>query len=268
VLALIFPDFDPVALSLGPLHIRWYALAYIAGLLLGMVYIKWMVRRPPHAMTPEQVDDFLVWATLGVVLGGRLGYVLFYQPDFYVAHPLQIPAVWHGGMSFHGGLLGVLTAITLFSRRHKLNLLAVGDVVSTAVPIGLFFGRIANFINGELFGRIAPPDLPWGMIFPGGGPLPRYPSELIEASLEGLTLGLILMVLWRRPAIRLRPGTLSGCFLVGYGLARITSEFFRQPDPFLGYLWGGATMGQLLSIPLVIAGIALAWWAARRQPVG
>ncbi len=268
MLALIFPDFDPIAFSIGPLHVHWYALAYIAGLVLGLYYIKWMIRRPPHAMTSEQVDDFLVWATLGVVLGGRLGYVLFYQPIFYFAHPSQIVAVWNGGMSFHGGLLGVLTAIALFSRRHKLNMFAVADAVCTAVPIGLFFGRIANFINGELFGRVAPPGLPWAMIFPGGGPLPRYPSELIEASLEGLTLGLVMLYLWRKPSIRLRPGTLSGAFLIGYGLARITGEFFRQPDPFLGYLWFGATMGQLLSIPLVIAGAVLVWWAARRQPVG
>ena len=262
MLSLVYPSFDPIAISIGPLHIHWYALAYITGLMLGWSYVKWLVRQPPHAMTELEVDDFLVWATLGVVLGGRMGYVLFYKPDFYFSHPLEIVKVWRGGMSFHGGLIGVVTAIVLFARQRRLNLFAVGDVVVCAVPIGLFFGRIANFVNGELFGRVAP-DVPWAMIFPGGGPLPRHPSQLYEAGMEGLILATVLFLLWRIPRVRAHTGVLSGCFLVGYGLARITGEFFRQPDPFLGFLWGGATMGQLLSIPLVLAGLGLIWWRSR-----
>ncbi|MBF0561083.1 MAG: prolipoprotein diacylglyceryl transferase [Alphaproteobacteria bacterium] len=266
-LALAYPNIDPVALHLGPLVIRWYALAYIAGLTLGWWFMKFLARRPVGGrpvMTDVQVDDFLTWATLGVVLGGRLGYVLFYKPGFYFSTPLEILYVWHGGMSFHGGLLGVVTALVLYVRRQRLSLLAVGDIVVCAVPIGLFFGRIANFINGELFGRPAV-DVPWAMVFPHGGPEPRHPSQLYEATLEGLVLFVVLHLLWRVPAIRARHGTLSGAFLIGYGIARITGEFFRQPDPFLGFLWGGATMGQLLSIPLVIAGLALVAVAKRER---
>ncbi len=255
-MALSFPDLDPVAVRLGPFAIRWYALAYIAGLVAGWRYTRWLVSKPPNAMRPEQVDDFLVWATLGVVLGGRLGYVLFYKPLYYFSQPLEIFALWRGGMSFHGGALGVIVAIIVFSRRNRLDLLAVGDTICTVVPLGLFFGRIANFVNGELFGRPAPDDLPWAVIFPGGGPVPRHPSQLYEAGLEGLVLFIVLHLLWRNEGLRLRGGFLSGAFLAGYGLARIIGEFFRQPDAHLGYLWGGATMGQLLSIPLVIVGVA------------
>jgi phosphatidylglycerol---prolipoprotein diacylglyceryl transferase len=261
--ALAYPHIDPIALQLGPFAIRWYAIAYIAGLLLGWRYVKWLVAQPPHAMSELDVDDFLVWATMGVVLGGRLGYVLFYKPLYYLANPLEILALWHGGMSFHGGALGVIAAIVLFSRRRGLDLFKVGDVICCAVPIGLFFGRIANFINGELFGRVAP-DVKWAMIFPGGGPDPRHPSQLYEAGLEGVVLFLVLFTLWRRTRIRQRPGALSGVFLAGYGVARIVSEFFRQPDAHLGFLFAGATMGQLLSLPLVFAGVLLIWWANRR----
>ncbi len=262
-MALAFPNFDPIAIHLGPLGIRWYALAYITGLVGGWKYMRWLVSKPPFAMTGEQVDDFLVWATLGVVLGGRTGYVLFYKPLFYLHNPEQILALWRGGMSFHGGALGVIVAIVLFTRRHKLSLLAVGDTVCTVVPIGLFFGRLANFVNGELFGRPAPLDLPWAMIFPNGGPIPRHPSQLYEAGLEGIVLFTVMHLLWRNESLRLRSGFLSGAFLAGYGIARITGEFFRQPYIQLGYLWGGTTMGQLLSIPLVLVG-AIFMLRARR----
>ncbi len=262
MLSLVYPHFDPIAIAVGPFAIRWYALAYITGLMLGWTYVKRLVRHPPYAMKEIDVDDFLVWATLGVVLGGRTGYVLFYKPDFYFSHPLEIFKLWRGGMSFHGGLLGVVTAIVLFSRQRKLNLFAVGDVVCCAVPIGLFFGRLANFVNGELFGRVAP-DVPWAMVFPNGGPLPRHPSQLYEAGMEGLILFTIMALLWRNPRIRAHSGVLAGCFLTGYGTARIVGEFFRQPDPFLGFLIGGATMGQLLSLPLVLIGLSLAWWRSR-----
>jgi phosphatidylglycerol:prolipoprotein diacylglycerol transferase len=257
-MAIPYPAIDPVIVRLGPLAIRWYALAYIVGLIGGWKYLQWLVAKPPFAMARQQVDDFLVWAALGVVLGGRTGYVLFYKPSFYLAHPLDIPMIWQGGMSFHGGALGVIIAIVLFTRINHLRLLAVGDAVCTVVPIGLFFGRIANFVNGELFGRAAPESVPWAMVFPAD-PLgiPRHPSQLYEAGLEGLLLFVVMHLLWRNEAIRLRSGTLSGAFLLGYGLARVTGEFFREPDDYLGFLWGGATMGQLLSLPLIIAGLTL-----------
>ncbi len=263
MLSLVYPHIDPIALQLGPFAIRWYALAYIAGLMLGWRYVKWLAAGPPVAMSDTDVDDFLVWATLGVVLGGRTGYVLFYKPLYYLENPLEIPMLWHGGMSFHGGALGVIVAIVLFSRQRRRNLFQVGDAICCAVPIGLFFGRIANFINGELFGRAAP-DVAWAMAFPGGGPEPRHPSQLYEAGLEGVVLGVVMFALWKTTDIRNRPGGLAGVFLAGYGLARITAEFFRQPDAHLGFLWGGATMGQLLSLPQVAAGIVLLLWAWRR----
>jgi phosphatidylglycerol:prolipoprotein diacylglycerol transferase len=261
--SLAYPQIDPIAVQLGPFGIRWYALAYITGLMLGWRVVKALVSRPPNAMNEAQVDDFLVWATMGVVLGGRLGYVIFYKPLYYLANPLEIPMLWQGGMSFHGGALGVILAIILFSRLRGLDLFKVGDVICCVVPIGLFFGRIANFINGELFGRVSI-DAALAMVFPHGGPLPRHPSQLYEAGAEGLALFAVLMILWRFTDIKNRPGATSGLFLAGYGVARIGCEFFRQPDAHLGFLWGGATMGQLLSIPQVLVGLAMAVWAWRR----
>jgi phosphatidylglycerol:prolipoprotein diacylglycerol transferase len=257
LLAIPFPGFDPVLIQLGPLAIRWYALAYIVGLVLGWRYIRRLCVHAPHPMSPEQTDDFLTWAVLGVVLGGRLGYVLFYQPMHYLADPLDAFAVWRGGMSFHGGALGVIAALWLFARVNKLSFFKIGDLICTAVPIGLCLGRIANFINGELWGREAPEDLPWAMIFPTGAPVPRHPSQLYEAALEGVALFLVMALLWRKQSLREKPGFLAGAFLAGYGVARSIAEFFRQPDAFLGFLAGGATMGQLLSVPMILAGIAL-----------
>ena len=248
-MALNFPDIDPVAIRLGPAEVRWYALAYIAGLLGGWRYLRWLVARSKLVVSNLQIDDFITWATLGVVLGGRLGYVLFYKPGFYLSDPLQIVYLWHGGMSFHGGALGVIIALILYCRHNKIPILGFGDLLCCVVPLGLMFGRIANFINGELYGRVAPEDLPWAMIFPAAGPEPRHPSQLYEAGLEGLTLLILLHLLWRSENLRNRGGLLSGVFLAGYGLARGFVEFFRQPDEFLGFLWGGATMGQLLSLP-------------------
>ncbi len=257
---LLFPNFDPVIVQLGPFGIRWYALAYILGLVLGWRLMRRLVQLPPGVATPLQVDDFLTWATLGVVLGGRLGYVLFYQPGVYLAHPTQIFEVWHGGMSFHGGAIGVAVAIVWFCYRNKIPILAFADRIAVCAPIGLGLGRIANFINGELWGRPAPDWLPWAMIFPTGGPIPRHPSEIYEALLEGLLLLIVMFALSRRQALRARAGWLTGAFLVGYGIARITAEFFREPDAFLGFLPFGATMGQVLCIPMLIAG---AWLIAR-----
>ena len=261
---LMFPGFDPVLIQVGPLAIRWYALAYIGSLLLGWRIMRRLVRLSPPVASMEQTDDFLTWATLGVVLGGRLGYVLFYQPLHYLQNPLGAFAVWQGGMSFHGGTLGVVAALVLYCRNQRIPLLGFADRLAVVVPIGLGLGRIANFINGELWGRIAPDWLPWAMVFPAAGPEPRHPSQLYQASMEGALLLIVMTLACRSPAIRARFGTLTGTFLVGYGIARIVGEFFRQPDAFLGFLFAGATMGQLLSLPMILAG---AWLIARAQPV-
>jgi len=258
----LFPD-PTVLIQIGPLMIRYYALAYIFGLVLGWRLLRGLVRREPAVATPEQADDFLTWATLGVVLGGRLGYVLFYQPGRFLADPLQIFAVWQGGMSFHGGMLGVVIATAWYCRREKIPLLAFGDRVAVVAPIGLGFGRIANFINGELWGRPAPDWLPWAMVFPNGGPVLRHPSQLYQALLEGALLLAIMWGLSRRPVVLARPGMLVGVFLTGYALARITGEFFREPDAFLGFLFAGITMGQLLSLPMLAVGL---WLIGRRAP--
>ena len=253
--AIPFPMIDPVLVEIGPIAIRWYALAYIAGILLGWRVARVLVQRSPQVATPDQVDEFITWVTLGVILGGRLGYVLFYRPGYYLTAPWEALAVWHGGMSFHGGALGVIVATFLFARRNGLDWVAFADRVVCVVPIGLFFGRIANFINGELWGRVT--DVPWAMVFPTGGPDPRHPSQLYQAGLEGICLFTLLMILARSEAIRSRPGILSGTFLVGYGVARTIGEFFRQPDAHLGFLFAGATMGQLLSLPMILVGALL-----------
>jgi phosphatidylglycerol:prolipoprotein diacylglycerol transferase len=254
-LAIAFPSIDPVIFQIGPFAIRWYALAYIAGLVLGWQFMRWLVQRPGWQLTPADLEDLLLYITLGVVLGGRFGYVLFYRPGFYLANPLEALAVWEGGMSFHGGLLGVVAAIFLFSRRRGVPLFEVSDAVAAAVPIGLFFGRIANFINGELFGRAS--DVPWAMIFPHGGPAPRHPSQLYEAGLEGLVLFLVLLVFALPPRNPETRGRITGLFLLGYGLARSFVELFREPDAHLGFLAGSLTMGQLLSLPMVLLGLFL-----------
>jgi phosphatidylglycerol:prolipoprotein diacylglycerol transferase len=294
MVALIpFPDISPeiFTVSIGDFafSLRWYALAYIAGLLIGWRIVAALMRRPalwPQGrapMTPEAVETLLTWVILGVILGGRLGFVLFYQPGFYLANPAEIVKVWTGGMSFHGGLIGVLLAIALFCRRHAAPIAQVGDAVALATPVGLFFGRIANFINGELWGR--PTNMPWGVAFPGpeaqdcgadwAGPCARHPSQLYEAGLEGIVLGLVLLWLVRRGALQ-RPGMLMGVFAAGYGLTRFIVEFFRQadgqfitPDNPLGHVlqFGGAgvTMGQLLSLPMIVLGLAIVTAARRRR---
>ena len=291
-LVLPFPDIDPVLVSFRVLGIelalRWYALAYIAGLLLGWRYVAALCRRPAlwggsPAMRPEQADDLLTWMIAGVILGGRLGYVLFYQPAYFAANPGEILAVWHGGMSFHGGLLGVVAGVVGFSLRNGLAILAVGDAVAAAAPIGLFFGRLANFINAELWGR--PSTAPWAVVFPGeaaqscpagwAGPCARHPSQLYEAGLEGLVLFAVLALAIRAGALA-RPGRVFGLFLIGYGLARIAVERFRQADAQFvtagnphGHVLGlggdwGLTMGQLLTLPMLAAGAILIVLAARR----
>jgi phosphatidylglycerol---prolipoprotein diacylglyceryl transferase len=259
---LLFPNLDPVALQIGPLAIRWYALAYITGIVLSWRLMRHLVARSPVIATTTQVDDFVSWATLGVVLGGRLGYCIFYQPSAYLADPIAIFKVWTGGMSFHGGMLGVAIAVILFCRHARIPILGFADRLAVCAPIGLGLGRIANFINGELWGRPASPSLPWAMIFPRADTVPRHPSQIYQALMEGLILFVVMVLLSRRESIRMRFGTLTGAFLIGYAIARIIGEMFREPDDFLGFLWFGATMGQLLSIPMLLAGL---WLALRRK---
>ena len=261
-----FPDFDPVALAIGPIVIRWYALAFITGLLAGWGYILWLLRRPPTTLTGQQVGDFFSWAIVGVIMGGRLGFVSFYQAGYFLENPLQIFAVWNGGMSFHGGLIGVVAAVYLYARRLNIHVLSLADLVAAAAPIGLFLGRLANFINGELYGRAT--DVPWAFVFPTGGELGRHPSQLYEAGLEGLLLFVILLVMARLTTARLRPGLIAGVFLAGYGLARMFVELFRQPDTYVGdggFLAWGITMGQVLSAPIAIAGLGFIVYAVTHE---
>jgi phosphatidylglycerol---prolipoprotein diacylglyceryl transferase len=268
LLALTFPDFDPILIRIGPFAIRWYALAYICGILIGWVYARAIVASKrlwggPAPMTVVDFDDFILWVTLGIILGGRTGYVLFYNFPYFAAHPLEIFQLWKGGMSFHGGFVGCIVAVALFAHRRHIPVLSLGDVVCAVGPIGLFLGRIANFINGELWGR--PTDVPWAMVFPGGGGAPRHPSQLYEAALEGLLLTAVLGLMVRFGALK-RPGLIVGAFAVGYGLARCFAELFREPDPQLGFLWGQLTMGMLLSLPMILGGLALIIVVLRRPP--
>jgi phosphatidylglycerol---prolipoprotein diacylglyceryl transferase len=280
-LSLPFPNFDPVLVQIGPLAIRWYALAYIVGILGGWVYARAIIRaeqlwggRAPLAVV--DFDDFILWVTLGIILGGRLGYVLFYNPAYFAAHPLEILQLWKGGMSFHGGFVGCVIAVMAFARWRGISILSLGDIVCAVAPIGLFLGRIANFINAELWGRTT--DAAWGVVFCNAriqaannglcpaGLLPRHPSQLYEAALEGLVLFAVLAVMMRMGALK-RPGMILGAFSLGYGIARTICEFFREPDAQLGFLWGGLTMGMLLSLPLIIAGVLLILAARRARPL-
>ncbi len=268
-LTIAFPLFDPIALSIGPIAIRWYALAYIGGIVLGWIYARSLVKKErlwggPVPITLVQLDDFILWVTIGIIVGGRTGYVLFYNPVFFIQHPAEIFQLWNGGMSFHGGFLGCVAAVMLFARKNDISILSLGDITTAVGPIGLFLGRLANFINSELWGRTADSSVPWAMVFPNGGPLPRHPSQLYEAGLEGILLFAILAVMVRMGALK-RPGLILGSFIAIYGLARITAEFFREPDPQLGFLWGGLTMGMLLSVPMIIVGAILIMMAWRRE---
>ena len=263
-----YPAIDPILISIGPFAVRWYALAYIVGIIAGWFYARAIIASHrlwggPAPFTVLDFDDFVIWITLGIILGGRTGYVLFYDLPLFAAHPLQIFELWNGGMSFHGGVIGCAVAIVLFALRRRISMLSLADVTCGVAPIGLFLGRIANFINGELWGR--PTDVPWAMVFPNGGPIARHPSQLYEAALEGVVLFAVLALLMRAGALK-RPGLVTGAFALGYGAARITCEFFREPDAQLGFLWGGLTMGMLLCIPLMLAGIAVLVVALTREP--
>lgn len=265
-----FPDIDPIAFSIGPLAIHWYGLAYVVGIMLGWFYARrlagndslWPVNASP--ITKTQLDDFVVWAALGIVLGGRIGYILFYDMPAVIESPIRAIQIWNGGMSFHGGITGTTLAMILFARKNNIPIWSLFDIVAGVVPIGLFFGRIANFINGELWGRLA--DVPWAVVFPSGGPFARHPSQLYEAGLEGIVLLSVLAILIYGFRALKSPGLISGVFVCGYALSRIFVEFFREPDAQLGYLLGTGwlTMGMVLSFPMILLGL----WAivrARRQ---
>jgi phosphatidylglycerol---prolipoprotein diacylglyceryl transferase len=265
-----FPHFDPVLFQIGPIAIRWYALAYIAGIILGWRYMVALVKRPRlwafrgPAVTPLQIDDLVLWITLGVIVGGRLGHVIFYTPALIWTDPVEILKTWKGGMSFHGGTIGVILAGIWYARRNRLDMLRLGDLIAAATPLGLFFGRIANFINGELWGR--PTTLPWGIIFPGADGQPRHPSQLYEAALEGLVLFAVLSwAVWGGKLLN-RRGVVMGMFLAGYGIIRASLENVREPDSYMPHFPLGLTMGMLLSTPMILAG---AWfiWRGLREPV-
>lgn len=285
-----FPNIDPVAFALGPIVVRWYALAYLAGILFAWVYGQQLLRRktlwpqsiPP--MAPPQLIDFVFWAVLGVIVGGRLGYVLFYDiflsigvnaadgfgavylGSYFLQDPLAIPQIWQGGMSFHGGLFGLVVALFFFMRHIGGSVLSGLDLMAVITPLGLFFGRVANFINGELYGRTT--EMPWGVVFPNGGPDPRHPSQLYEGILEGLLLFIVLRVVTHNFAGLRKPGLAAGIFGIGYGLSRIIVETVREPDAHIGLLPFGLTMGMLLSIPVALGGLALLLFAIRKRNVG
>ncbi len=265
LLAIPFPMIDPVAVSIGPFAIRWYALSYVTSLILGWWLARTLCRHeelwgrtPP--LDDRGTDDFLLYMAVGIVLGGRLGYVLFYNPAYYLSNPLEALALWHGGMSFHGGLIGCILALWVLARRNGRSIFELFDLAAAVTPIGLFFGRIANFVNGELWGRVA--DVPWAMVFPDAGPEPRHPSQLYQAALEGALTFAILMLVVRAGGLK-RPGLVSGVFLVLYGTFRIVGEHFRQPDAHIGFLAGGLTMGMLLSLPMILLGAAFLWRARK-----
>ena len=268
---LIHPQIDPVALQLGPLAIHWYGLTYLAAFGLFMLLAFRRLRHEPFASSAawsrRDVDDMLFLGVIGVIVGGRLGYCLFYKPAFYLANPLKILAVWEGGMSFHGGMLGVVAAMLWFAWSRKRPWLEVTDFAAPCVPLGLAAGRVGNFINGELWGRVADPSLPWGMVFRGAGPLPRHPSQVYQFLLEGVLLFVVLWLYARGRGLDHRgrkTGQVSGAFLVGYGTLRFIAEYFREPDAFLGLLSWGLTMGQWLSLPMIAVGLVLWWWATAR----
>ncbi len=267
-----FPAIDPIAFSIGPLAVHWYGLAYVAGILIGWLIARDLLKRPhlwPNGQAPatlQQVDDFILWVAIGIVAGGRLGYIFFYDFASVAANPMRAIEVWNGGMSFHGGFIGATLAMVFFARKHQIRLWSLFDLVASVVPLGLFFGRIANFINGELWGR--PTDLPWAMAFPTGGPFPRHPSQIYEAILEGLVLLIVLQLLARAFGALKTPGRITGIFVAGYAAARIFVEFFREPDPQLGYLFGGwLTMGMVLSLPMLLIGVWISLRASRTAHV-
>lgn len=262
--ALPFPDIDPVIFSVGIFAVRWYALAYITGIVLGWLLLRRLVSSPQDQVGVKPLDDLLNFGIIGIIIGGRLGYVFGYQVAYYLQNLHEIFYVWNGGMSFHGGFVGVVISIILVAKKHKISVLALGDLIALAAPIGLFFGRIANFVNGELYGRTT--DVAWAFIFPNGGPLPRHPSQLYEALLEGALLFLIIGFAYRKRARQFK-GLMIGIFMTGYALSRILVETVREPDAHLGFIFGQITMGQILSTPMLLCGVYAILHAVRKQPL-
>lgn len=261
---ITLPEFDPVALNIGPLEIRWYSLAYIAGILFTLFWLK-TCNKKNKFLSEQAYDDWLTWAILSIILGGRFGYVFFYNAEYFFQNPLEIFAFWHGGMSFHGGLLGAIFGMWLYAKKYKINFLQLTDCLAVAAPVGLFFGRLANFINLELYGRVT--DSRFGLIFPNAGDLPRHPSQLYEAFLEGILLFAILFSLQHFTKISKQIGKLSGIFLLLYGSFRILIENFREPDEQIGFFLDKITLGQLLSLPLIISGIFLIFYHSRKKKI-
>jgi len=261
-MAIPFPMINPVAVQIGPIAIHWYALAYIAGIFGGWKYAAHIIRRHNIAITKDQLDDALFWAAMGIIFGGRLGYVLFYKPDYYWQHPMEILQLWNGGMSFHGGFLGVVIALIAFCRYHRLSFWKMIDVAACVTPIGLLLGRLANFINGELYGRVT--DVSWAMVFPRGGDLPRHPSQLYEAFGEGVVMFAVFYILQKHTAMLKHPSMAAGLFLWMYGTIRFLVEFAREPDDFLGLLQFGLSMGQWLCVPMILGGMFVMIRAGRK----
>ncbi|MGD9637683.1 MAG: prolipoprotein diacylglyceryl transferase [Alphaproteobacteria bacterium] len=251
-----FPDIDPIVFSIGFFSLRWYSLAYLAGFFGGWVMARKIIKRDGFNIKAADFDDFITFCALGVILGGRIGYILFYNLDYFIHNPLEVFKLWHGGMSFHGGFLGFIVATFWFSKSHKIPFFVLTDICACVAPLGLYFGRLANFVNGELFGRVTY-NVPWAIIFPYGGNEPRHPSQIYEALLEGMLMLIVLNIVYLSPKVRDRAGVLSGLFLIGYGSIRIFLEQFREPDVQLGFLFDVITMGQLLSIPMLIVGMIL-----------
>ena len=254
-LSISFPNLSPEIFSIGGFSIKWYGLAYVVSILMGWKYVSIISKNSPAIVSKKNIDDLVVWITLGIIIGGRLGYALFYQPMEYLQNPIKIVEIWNGGMSFHGGLIGVLISTIIFSKIRKINILNISDMLAIVTPIGLFFGRVANFINQELWGKVT--SVPWAVEFPLGGYLPRHPSQIYEALLEGIVLFLILNLLWNFTTLRYKPGVITGIFVSGYSIFRIFIEIFREPDSHLGYVFYIFSMGQILSIPLLIFGLLL-----------
>ena len=255
MIGLAYPEVSPIIFSIGTLSVRWYSMAYLAGILLGWWLVSCRVKKYDIGLNRENLEDLVFYVTLGIILGGRLGYILFYGQGTYLENPLEIFAIWHGGMSFHGGIIGVIIALLLAARKLKFSFLKITDLVASVTPIGIFLGRLANFVNDELWGRVT--NVSWAVRFPNGGYLPRHPSQLYEACLEGIFLFAVLNYLWRFKCCRDNEGVISGVFLLGYAMVRMVSEQFREPDAQIGFLWFGITMGQLLSIPAVLLGAYL-----------
>lgn len=260
--ALPFPEIDPVIFSIGVFSLRWYAVAYIMGIVMGWLLLRRLTASPHDNIGRPPLDDLINFGIIGIIIGGRLGYILGYNAVYYLQHPIEVLYVWQGGMSFHGGFAGMVASIILVARKHKVSVLGLGDLIALAAPIGLFFGRIANFINSELYGRIT--DVPWAFVFPNGGPLPRHPSQLYEAVLEGLILFIILAWVYRRGG-RNKPGLMIGVFMTGYAIARILVENVREPDAHLGFIVDNITMGQLLSLPMLVLGLYAIYYARKNQ---